>query len=86
MEEVDLVKEDYYTEPYKQFNLQRRLTSLCAQLRIGSRRACSNLRCLMFEKNQLKNPELFWLLSKTDVLSWLFNEEMFVLAKLIEIP
>ena len=41
---------------------------------------CNDLRNCLFEKIELKNLDLFWL-SDADVLSWLFNMEIFVLAR-----
>ena len=43
----------------------------------------NNLRNSLFEKMQDKNPDLFWM-SECYMLSWLFNKEVFVLAKFIE--
>lgn len=42
----------------------------------------SDLRNCLFEKIKWKNPDLFWL-SDADVLSWLFNMEIFVLVRFI---
>lgn len=36
----------------------------------------SDLRNQLFEKIQLKNPDLFWP-SEVDMLSWLFKESFF---------
>ena len=43
----------------------------------------NNLRLSLFEKMQDKNPDLFWM-SECHMLNWLFNKEVFVLAKFIE--
>ena len=40
----------------------------------------NNLRLSLFEKMQDKNPDLFWM-SECHMLNWLFNKEVFVLAK-----
>lgn len=42
----------------------------------------SDLRNCLYEKIKWKNPDLFWL-SDADVLSWLFNMEIFVLVRSI---
>ena len=42
----------------------------------------NDLRCILFERIQLKKPDLFWL-SEYEMLKWLFNEEIFVLAKFL---
>ena len=41
------------------------------------------LRNILFEKIQQRNPDLFWL-SEFDMLRWFFSEEIFVFAKFIE--
>ena len=41
------------------------------------------LRNCLFEKIQLKNPDLFWL-SEGEMLRWLFNEETFAMARFVE--
>ena len=42
----------------------------------------NDLRNCLFEKIQLKTPDLFCL-SDADILSWLFNMEIFVLSRFI---
>ena len=42
-----------------------------------------DLRNSLFKKMQAKNPDLFWM-SECAMLRWLFNNEVFVLAKFIE--
>lgn len=114
------IKEEYFTEPYVAFNLEKGQRSLCAQLRAGvlplavevgrykaipeELRLCTlcnlgvvedefhfvfhcplydSLRSVLFEKMQVKNPDLFWL-PEANMLSWLFAEEVFALGKFIE--
>ena len=43
----------------------------------------NDIRNLLFESIQLKNPDLFWK-CEGEILCWLFEKDVFVLAKFVE--